>query len=320
MRRSRTSSPTPRVSIVSNGERSTISYVDVERQDRGPRCRRGRSRAPSASGRWCRSEKKSACARRSRPATRHARGSSIIVPIADVLAGSSPPRRRRARPARASARARARRRRAGPSSRRAAPAGALAHRPRGAEDRAHLHLVDLRVQEPEPARRACRASGWSPSSARTRSSTCSSSATSPSPRSAPRSSCSTTLVAVGQELVQRRVEQADRDRQARPSPRRCPRSRACCSGSSSSSAARRSASSSAMIIARIFGWRSAAMNMCSVRQRPTPSAPNSRARRASSGVSAFARTPSVRSSSHQPSTVSKCSVDLRRDERHVVAW
>ena len=41
--------------------------------------------------------------------------------------------------------------------------------------------------------------------------------------------------------------------------------------------------SAAMIIARIFGWRSAAMNMCSVRQRPIPSAPNARARRASCG-------------------------------------
>ena len=57
-------------------------------------------------------------------------------------------------------------------------------------------------------------------------------------------------------------------------------SKSCCwSGSSSSSAARRSSSVSAMIIARIFGWRSAAMNMCSVRQRPMPSAPNSRALR-----------------------------------------
>ena len=58
-----------------------------------------------------------------------------------------------------------------------------------------------------------------------------------------------------------------------------------------------------MIIRRIFGWRSAAMNMCSVRQSPTPSAPNSRALAASSGVSALVRTPRVRSSSAQPSTV-----------------
>ncbi len=59
---------------------------------------------------------------------------------------------------------------------------------------------------------------------------------------------------------------------------------------------------------RIFGWRSAAMNMCSVRHSPMPSAPNSSARRASSGVSALARTPRVRSSSAHPSTVSNCSL------------
>ena len=48
--------------------------------------------------------------------------------------------------------------------------------------------------------------------------------------------------------------------------------------------------------------------MCSVRQRPIPSAPNSRARAASSGVSAFARTFSRRSSSAQPRIVSKSSL------------
>ena len=42
--------------------------------------------------------------------------------------------------------------------------------------------------------------------------------------------------------------------------------------------------------------------MCSVRQRPMPSAPKSRARRASSGVSAFVRTFSTRALSAQSST------------------
>ncbi len=42
--------------------------------------------------------------------------------------------------------------------------------------------------------------------------------------------------------------------------------------------------------------------MCSVRHRPMPSAPNSRARRASAGVSAFARTPSRRIASAHSST------------------
>ena len=87
-----------------------------------------------------------------------------------------------------------------------------------------------------------------------------------------------------------------------------PSKSACCSGSSSGSAARRCSDPSAMIIARIFGGRSAAVNMCSVRQSPIPSAPSSRARRALSGSSAFARTPSLRSSSAQPSTRSKYSL------------
>ena len=50
------------------------------------------------------------------------------------------------------------------------------------------------------------------------------------------------------------------------------------------------------------------MNMCSVRQRPIPSAPNSRALAASSGVSAFARTLRRRTSSAQPRIVSKFSL------------
>ena len=58
-----------------------------------------------------------------------------------------------------------------------------------------------------------------------------------------------------------------------------PSKSSCWSGSSSASASRRASSSSAMIIARIFGWRSSAMNMCSVRHRPMPSAPSSRALR-----------------------------------------
>ena len=49
------------------------------------------------------------------------------------------------------------------------------------------------------------------------------------------------------------------------------------------------------------------MNMCSVRQRPIPSAPNSRAFAASSGVSAFARTRRRRISSAQPRIVPKFS-------------
>ena len=63
-----------------------------------------------------------------------------------------------------------------------------------------------------------------------------------------------------------------------------------------------------MIISRTTGSRSSAMNMCSVRQRPMPCAPNSRALAASSGVSAFARTFRRRIESAQPRIVSKSSL------------
>ena len=43
--------------------------------------------------------------------------------------------------------------------------------------------------------------------------------------------------------------------------------------------------------------------MCSVRQSPMPSAPNLTATRASAGVSALARTPSLRTLSAQPISV-----------------
>ena len=65
-------------------------------------------------------------------------------------------------------------------------------------------------------------------------------------------------------------------------------------GRSLATAARRVAASPAMIMSRTIGIRSGLKNMCSVRQSPIPSAPNRRARRASSGVSALARTPSDR--------------------------
>ena len=71
-----------------------------------------------------------------------------------------------------------------------------------------------------------------------------------------------------------------------------------------------------MIIWRTIGSRSSAMNMCSVRQSPMPSAPNSRALAASSGVSALARTRSRRTVSAQPRMVSKFSSDLRGNERN----
>ena len=61
------------------------------------------------------------------------------------------------------------------------------------------------------------------------------------------------------------------------------------SGSSASSAARRASSVSAST-SRSMYWRRSPRNWCSVRHSPTPSAPRARARRASSAVSALART------------------------------
>ena len=58
-------------------------------------------------------------------------------------------------------------------------------------------------------------------------------------------------------------------------------------GSSLASAVRRPASSFAMIIWRTAPMRAGSKNICSVRHRPMPSAPNLRAVSASSGVSAF---------------------------------
>ena len=58
------------------------------------------------------------------------------------------------------------------------------------------------------------------------------------------------------------------------------------------------------------------MNMCSVRQRPMPSAPNSRAFAASSGVSAFARTRSRRNVVGPAEDRPEVLVDRGRDERH----
>ena len=81
----------------------------------------------------------------------------------------------------------------------------------------------------------------------------------------------------------------------------------CWTGRSRSSAARRAFSSPARIISCTTGRRSGAMNMCSVRQSPIPSAPNSRAFAASSGVSAFARTRMRRRSSAQSRIVPKFS-------------
>ena len=66
-----------------------------------------------------------------------------------------------------------------------------------------------------------------------------------------------------------------------------------CTLRSSSRAAVSSSGVSAKIMRRTTGKRSGAKNMCSVRHKPIPSAPSSRAFFASSPVSAFARTASL---------------------------
>ena len=77
-----------------------------------------------------------------------------------------------------------------------------------------------------------------------------------------------------------------------------------------------SSSSSARIISRTTGRRSSAMNMCSVRQRPMPSAPNSRAARARPPACRRWRARRRRRiSSAQPTIGSKSSFDLRRHQR-----
>src|SRR5437867_956523 len=78
-----------------------------------------------------------------------------------------------------------------------------------------------------------------------------------------------------------------------------------CSGSSLASSRSRSSRVLARIICCMIGTRSSAKNMCSVRQSPMPAAPKPRAMIACSGISALARTPSVRNSSAHSNSVEK---------------
>ena len=140
-------------------------------------------------------EKKSACSAISSART-HARGSSIIVPTQVLELALLVCCRDRQRPQPPQLLAEADERVHDLDERRVA--GALLHGDRRAHDRAHLHLVDLRAHQPEPA--AARAEHRV--------------------RLAQRADPLAHLL-VGrllerrQELVQRRVEQADRHRQAR---------------------------------------------------------------------------------------------------------
>ena len=120
----------------------------------------------------------------------------------------------------------------------------------GLEDGAHLRLVDLRVGDGEAAAAVAEHRvelvqglvALLDDARRRRSSASATSAISSS--------------AVRQELVQRRIEQADGDRQARPSRGRCPRSPALHRQDLRQRARRRPASSSARIISRTARMRS----------------------------------------------------------------
>ena len=170
-------------------------------------------------------------------------------------------------------------------------AAAVVDRARRAHDRAHLHLVDLRALQAEPA--AARAEH------RVRLLQLL------DPRAhllvlAPPRAAAGTRAAAGRA--------GGSSPAGPPSPRRSPRSRTAASAAAGRARCAGPSSSRAMIISCTTGSRSSPKNMCSVRQRPMPCAPNSRARAASSGVSAFARTFSRRTSSAQPSTVWKSSL------------
>ena len=245
---------------------------------------------------WVRSlvpnEKKSASSA-IRSACKHARGSSIIVPTDSRVVPSSA-RDALDQPARELELALV-------GDERDHHLDALPGHARGrGEQRAHLHLVQLREQDAEA--HAARAehrvgllqlldapalggalgqrSGWG------------------------RNSCS--------------GGSSRRTVTGRPStPRRICSKSASCSGRSRSIAARARASSSAMITAAISGWRSP-RNMCSVRHSPMPSAPSSIALRRvlrRVGVGAHAeRAQLVAPPEHRLELLG----DLRLDQRHVL--
>ncbi len=79
-----------------------------------------------------------------------------------------------------------------------------------------------------------------------------------------------------------------------PMTRKMPAKSSRCIGRSLASAASRASRLSARIISRTLMMRSPSKNMCSVRQRPMPSAPKAMALALWSGWSALVRTPSVR--------------------------
>ena len=179
-------------------------------------------------------------------------------------------------------------------------AGLLLHLDGGLEDRPRLHLVDLGIGDAEAAAAMAE---HRVDLVQLRGARAATSATS-MPVALATSSISASVLR--QELVQRRVEQADRDRQAGHDRGRARRSPRAASAAILASAARRPCSSSARIISRTATMRSASKNMCSVRHRPMPSAPNSRAAARRRPASRRWRGPSACAiSSAQPISVAK---------------
>ena len=98
---------------------------------------------------------------------------------------------------------------------------------------------------------------------------------------------------VREEFVKRRIKQADSRRQSIERTK-MPIKSSRWYGSNLARAFFRSSGLRARIISRIASMRSPSKNMCSVRQRPMPSAPKPMAFSTCSGVSAFVRISSLR--------------------------
>ena len=220
--------------------------------------------------------------------------------------------------------------------------GLRAGRRRGLDDRPHLHRVDRRIEDRQPRRPAFPASGspradrgpapasgsrsldllcrWRavassrrarPGSARpggTRAAAGRAAGSSPAARHLPEDP-----LEVGTLQLPEAGQRASGN--ARPPPSR--RSSVTIRRRLARRCARRH-SSAATNISFTSRSRSAPKNMCSVRQRPIPSAPKERARAASAGASALARTRRRAQLVGPRSTVLNSIRDLRRDQRHVI--
>ena len=190
-------------------------------------------------------------------------------------------------------------------------------RDRGSHDRAHLHLVDLGVHQAQPAAAGAQHRvllGQRPHPAG-------------DPLQLGDLGFRTALGApvrnlLGQVAARRAGTRAaagraaGSSRAALPSPRRCRGSRPPGTAAAGRAARGGAASSTAMIMACTTGSRSSPKNMCSVRQRPIPSAPSS------PGLGSIARSVGVGPHAQPPHLISPARdrlevlVQLRRHQRH----